>query len=69
MRVPIFEKLRKFWKNLVKSAVFEAENPLEMGPDFQNFLKNLQNQPFFEWKKILDKGKGFERQAAHPIKK
>ena len=31
---------QKFAKKNVKSAVFEAEKPLEMGLDFQNVLKN-----------------------------
>ena len=42
---PISQKLRK---KVLKSAVFEAEKPLEMGLDLRKISKNLSNQPFFE---------------------
>ena len=36
-------------EKMVKSGVFEAEKPLEIGPNLQkNLKKNLSNQPFFE---------------------
>ena len=54
---------------MVKSAVSEAENPLEMGLDLRKFRKKKSNQPFFEWEKYLDMGMGFRPRAAHSVKK
>ena len=59
----------KIAKNIVKSAVFEAEKPLEMGLDFQNLKKKLSYQPFFEWKKSLDMGRGVGPRVSHSVKK
>ena len=38
----------KIVKKMVKSAVFEAQNPFEMGPDLRNFQKKSSNQLYFE---------------------
>ena len=35
----------KIAKKKVKSAIFDAEKPLEMGLDLQKFRKKLSNQP------------------------
>ena len=66
-RVPFHKSCRK----MVKSAVFEAEKPLEMGLDLRKLKKKkkLSNQPYFEWEKSLDMGRGFGPQTAHSIKK
>ena len=50
---------RKIAKKMVKSAVFEAEKPLEMGLNLQKFRKNCLTSCFFEWDKSLDMGRGF----------
>ena len=54
---------------MLKSAIFEAEKPLEMGLDLWKFWKKLSIQPFFEWEKSLDMGRGFRPRAAHSVKK
>ena len=54
---------------MVKSAVFEAENPLEMGLDLQKFQNNCLISRFFEWEKSLDMGRDFRARAAHSVKK
>ena len=56
---------------MLKSAIFEVENPLEMGPDLRKFQKKKKYLPFFyfEGEKSLDIGKGFRPRAAHPVKK
>ena len=50
---------------MVKSAVFDIEKPLEMGPDLQKF----QKKKFFEGEKSLDVGRDFRPLAAHPRQK
>ena len=64
-------QFHKIYEKTVKSATFEAENPLQMGLDWQKFWKKqqLSIQPFFEWEKSLDMGRGFKPWAAHSIKK
>ena len=68
---PISQKLQTNWK----IGRFEAEKSLEMGLDLRKFRKkerekkNLSNQPYFEWEKSLDMGKGFGPRAAHSVKK
>ena len=57
--------VQKITKKVVKSAIFEAGNPLEMGLDLRKFRKN---QPFLEGEKSLETGKGFRPRAAHPVK-
>ena len=51
---------------MIKSAIFEAEKPLEMGLDLHKLKKKLSNQPSFEWEKSLDMGRGFRPWAAPP---
>ena len=42
----------KSTKKIVKSALFEVEKPLQIGPDLRKISKkNLLNQPFFEGEK------------------
>ena len=50
---PISPKLQK--KKNLKSAIFEAEKPLKMSPDFAKISKKLLDQPFFDGGKILIK--------------
>ena len=50
---PISQDLQKNKKKMVKLAVFEAENPLEMGLDLQKNSRKLSIQPFFEWERSL----------------
>ena len=57
------------YEKLVKSAIFEAGNPLEMCPVLLKFRKNRQISSFFEGEKSLEMGKGFRPRAAHPVKK
>ena len=56
-------------KKNAKSAVFEVEKPLEMGPDLQKkSKKTCQISRFFFFlreKKPLDVGRGFKLRAAH----
>ena len=57
----------KIVKKKLKSAIFEVEKPLEMGPDLRKKKKkNMLNQPCFEGEKFLDMGRGFSPRAAPP---
>ena len=40
----------KIAKKMVKSAIFEVEKPLEMGPDLQKFRKNRKISRFLREK-------------------
>ena len=50
-------------KKVVKSAVFETEKPLEMGPEKQKFQRKSQISHF-----SLEVTKNFRPCTAHPIK-
>ena len=56
------------YEKFEKSAVFEAGNPLEMGPDLRKFQTN-RHISFLEGEKSLEMGKGFRPRAAHPVEK
>ena len=58
---------QKQQKKLVKSAVFELEKPLEMGPDLQKLKKKRgeSNQLFFDREKSLGMGRDFRPRTLH----
>ena len=53
----------------MKSAIFEVEKSLEMGPDLRKFQKKQVKSAVFEGEESLDMGRGFRPRAAHPVKK
>ena len=58
------------YEKFVKSVVFEAENPLKMGPDLRKFRKKkMSNQPFLEGGKSLEMGLGFQNSGRTPRRK
>ena len=60
------------YEKSVKSAIFEAGNPLGMGLDLRKFRKKKPCQIsrfLIEGEKSLEMGKGFRPQAAHPVEK
>ena len=46
---PISQKLQKKWS---KSAIFEVEKPLEMGPDLRKFRKKRKISRFLREKNL-----------------
>ena len=58
---PISQTLRKN----CKISHFGGRKTLEMGLDFRKFWKKLSIQPFFEWEKSLDMGRGFRPRGPH----
>ena len=56
----------KLPKKMVKSAIFESEKLLEMGP---NLPKKMVKSATFEGEKSLEMDMGFRPWTIHPVKK